>query len=154
MLGTECNLQLLTGGLRLKVRIQHPGIHERTDRGDSYWFFRYWDDVQRPDGTMNAVRKFHVIGPSKGDNRLSKKQAEVERDKFLAKINKPTLQEKIVDGLVLFSKMVEKYRAAHVEAQVAGRFLLAKPTREKYVIHLEQRILPKWGTRQIGRAHV
>lgn len=45
--------------------------------------------------------------------------------------------------------MVEKYRAAHVEAQVAGRFLLAKPTREKYIIHLEQRIVPKWGGRRL-----
>jgi hypothetical protein len=71
---------------------------------------------------MKALRKFQAIGPSKGDNRLSKKQAEIERDKFLAKINKPTIQEKIADGLVLFKKMVEKYKAAHVEAEVAGRF--------------------------------
>jgi integrase len=59
------------------------------------------------------------------------------------------VQEKVADGLALFSRMVEKYRAAHVEAEVAGRFLLAKPTREKYVIHLEQRIVPKWGTRRL-----
>jgi integrase len=98
---------------------------------------------------MKAVRKFHTIGPSKGDNRLSKKQAEVERDKFLAKINKPTIQEKVTDGLALLSKMVEKYRAAHVEAEVAGHFLLAKPIREKYIIHLEQRIVPKWGDRRL-----
>ena len=39
------NLQSLTGGLKLKVRMQHPGVHERTDRGVSYWYFRYWDDV-------------------------------------------------------------------------------------------------------------
>lgn len=149
MLATEGNLLSLTGGLRLKVRIQHPKIHERTDRGGSYWFFRYWDDVLQADGTTKAVRKFRVIGPSIGENRLSKKLAELERDKFLAKINKPTLQEKIADGLVIFSKMVEKYRAAHVEAQVAGRFLLAKPTRDKYVIHLEQRIVPKWGERRL-----
>ena len=123
------NLQALTGGLKLKVRIQHPGVHERTDRGGSYWYFRYWDDVLQRDGTTKAMRKFHTVGPSKGENRLSKKQAEVERDKFLAKINKPTIQEKVADGLVLFSRMVEKYRAAHVEAEVAGRFLLAKPTR-------------------------
>jgi len=98
---------------------------------------------------MKPVRKFQVIGPSKGENRLSKKQAEVERDKFLAKINKPTIQQKVADGLVLFSKMVEQYRAAHVEAEVAGRYLLAKPTRDKYVIHLEQRIVPKWGARRL-----
>ena len=95
------------------------------------------------------MRKFHIVGPSKGENRLSKKQAEVERDKFLAKINKPTVQEKVADGLVLFSKMVEKYKAAHVEAEVAGHYLLAKPTRLKYVIHLDQRIVPQWGNRRL-----
>ena len=145
----DANIQSLTGGLRLKVRVQHPGIHERTDRGGSYWFFRYWDDLPQPGGKSKPVRKFHVIGPSKGENRLSKKQAEVERDKFLAKINKPTVQEKVADGLVLFSKMVEKYKATHVEAEVAGRFLLAKPTRLKYAIHLEQRIVPQWGNRRL-----
>ena len=45
--------------------------------------------------------------------------------------------------------MVEKYKAAHVEAQVAGRYLLAKPTREKYKLHLEHRIVPKWGDRRL-----
>src|ERR1700691_4054011 len=149
MLGTDASLQSLTGGLRLKVRVQHPGVHERTDRGGSYWYFRYWDDALQPDGATKPVRKFHVLGPSKGENRLSKKQAEVERDKFLAKINKPTLQEKVADGLVLFSKMVEKYKTTHVEAQIAGRFLLAKPTRLKYVIHLDQRIVPQWGNRRL-----
>src|SRR5450755_4349246 len=137
MLLNEGNLQSLTGGLRLKVRIQHPKVHERTDRGGSYWYFRYWDDVLQADGTTKAIRKFNTIGPSKGENRLTKKQAEVERDKFLTKINKPTVQEKVVDGLALFSKMVEKYKAVHVLAEVAGRFVLAKPTRLKYVIHLE-----------------
>src|ERR1700731_197848 len=149
MFGPEGNVLMLAGGLGLKVRIQHPGVHERTDRGGSYWYFRYWDDVLQTDGTTKAVRKFHVVGPSKGENRLSKKKAEVERDKFLAKINKPTIHEKVADGLALLSKMVEKYRAAHVEAQVAGRFLLAKPTRDKYVIHLEQRIVPKWGDKRL-----
>src|ERR1039458_2688217 len=149
MLLNEGNLQSLTGGLRLKVRIQHPDVHERTDRGGSYWYFRYWDDVLQADGTMKPVRRFHVVGPSKGETRLSKKQAEVERDKLVAKINRPTIQEKVADGLALLSKMVEKYRAAHVEAQVAGRFLLAKPTRDKYVIHLEQRIVPQWGERRL-----
>ena len=149
MFARDANLQSLTGGFVVKVRIQHPRVHERTDRRGSYWFFRYWDDVLQPDGTTKAVRKFHVLGASKGDNRITKKQAEVGRDKFLAKINKPTVQEKVADGLVLFSKMVEKYRVAHVEAEVGGRFLLAKPTRLKYVLHLEQRIVPQWGTRRL-----
>jgi integrase len=149
MLRHEGNLQALTGGLQLKIRIQHPGVHERTDRGGSYWYFRYWDDVLQLDGTTKGMRKFQCVGPSKGENRLSKKQAEVARDKFVATINKPTVQEKVADGLALFSKMVEKYRAAHVEAEAAGRFLLAKPTRDKYVIHLEQRIVPQWGDRRL-----
>jgi integrase len=149
MLANDGNLQSLTGGLKLKVRIQHPGVHERTDRGGSYWFFRYWDDVLQANGTTKAIRKFYVLGPSNGENRLSKKKAEVERDKFLAKINKSTIQEKVADGLVLLAKMVDKYRAAHVEAEVAGRFLLAKPTRDKYLLHLEQRIVPQWGNRRL-----
>src|SRR5208282_2302796 len=109
----------------------------------------YWDDVLQADGTTKAVRRFHAVGPSKGENRLSKKQAEVKRDKFLATINKPTMREKVADGLILLSKMVEKYRAAHVEAEAAGRYLLAKPTRDKYVTHLEQRIIPEWGDRRL-----
>src|ERR1017187_10180066 len=153
MFEAEGNLQALVGGLQLKIRIQHPGVHERTDRGGSYWYFRYWEDVLLPDSTTKATRKFHTVGPSKGENRLSKKQAEVERDKFLVPLNKPTVREKVADGLALFSKMVEKYRDAHVEGEVAGRFLLAKPTRDKYVIHLEQRIVPRWGGRRLCEIH-
>src|SRR5579862_6718413 len=149
MLLNDANLQSLVGGLRLKVRVQHPAVHERTDRGGSYWFFRYWDDVLQADGSTKAIRKFRAVGPSKGDNRLTKKQAEGKRDEFLATINKLTIQEKIVDGRVLFARMVDKYKAAHVEAQVAGRFLLAKPTREKYLMHLEQRIVPQWSDRRL-----
>jgi hypothetical protein len=98
MLADNGNLLSLTGGLKLKVRIQHPGVHERTDRGEPHWYFRYWDDVLQPDGILKPIRRIHSIGPSRGDNRLSKKQAEVERDKFLAKLNKPTIEEKIADG--------------------------------------------------------
>ncbi len=119
------------GGLTVKVRVQHPNVHERIDRGGAYWFFRYWDDVLQLNGTSKPTRRFQIIGPSKGEGRLTKKQAEVERDKFLAKINKPTVQEKIADGLALLAKIIEKYKSTHIEAQVAGHFLLAKPTREK-----------------------
>ena len=66
MLATEANLLSLTGGLRLKVRIQHPKVHERTDRGGSYWFFRYWDDVQQADGTTKAITAITVTDPGFG----------------------------------------------------------------------------------------
>jgi integrase len=149
MTANEGSLLSLTGGVGLNRRVQHPKVHERKDRKGCYWFFRYWNDEMLPDGRIKAIRKFHTVGPSKGDTKLSKKQADVARDKFVATINRPTIQEKVVDGLALFSKMVEKYRAAHVEAEAAGRFLLAKPTRDKYIIHLEQRIVPQWGDRRL-----
>ncbi len=122
MLRDDGNLQALTGGLELKIRIQHPGVHERTDRGGSYWYFRYWEDVLQADGTTKAIRKFQTVGPSKGETRLSKKQAEVARDKFLATINKPTIQEKIVDGLVLFTRMSTSTRPRMLKRKPPGAF--------------------------------
>jgi integrase len=145
MRATEANLHMLVGSQRLKVRVQHPQVKQRKDRPGRPWVFRYWHDALQPDGSVKTLRKYQEVGNSKGEGAITKKQAEVERDKYLAKINKPTLQEKVAEGLILVSRMVEKYRAAHVEAEVAGRFLLAKPTRLKYQIHLDQRILPKWG---------
>jgi len=139
----------LASGRRIKMRIQHPDVHERTDRRGSYWYIRYWEDVPQPNGTTKAVRRFRIIGPSKGDNRLTKKEAVVEREKFLATINKLTVEDKLGSGCLLVSEMAEKYLAAHVEAQVAGRYLLAKPTREKYAAHLENYILPKWGKHRL-----
>src|ERR1019366_913842 len=81
------NLLLLTGGVGLNKRVQHPNVHERKDRKGSYWFFRYWHDEMLPDGVMKASRKFHTIGPSKGERGLTKRQADGERDKFLAEVN-------------------------------------------------------------------
>src|SRR5258708_3076774 len=140
MFRTEGNLHALTGGLRVRARVQHPRVTQRKDRPGWPWIFRYYDDEVQADGSTKVVRRYQEIAPSKGDGAIAKKQGEVERDKFLAMINKPTIQEKVADGLALFTRMVDKYKAAHVEAQVAGRFLLAKPTREKYLLHLEQRI--------------
>src|SRR5215831_13291315 len=77
----------LTGGVRLKQRVQHPKINECRDRGAPNWFFRYWDDEMQPDGTVRTSRKRHIVGPSKGPNAIGKKQAEIERDSFLAELN-------------------------------------------------------------------
>jgi len=143
------NLQVLLGGLPLKIRVQHPKVHERTDRGEAYWFFRYWEDVLQPDGTLKPIRKYRVIGLSKGEKKLGKKEAEVVRDKFLATINTPTLQEKVVEGMALLGEFVERFKTAHVNAEAGGRFLLKKPTREKYLMHLDQKIVPRWGDKRL-----
>ncbi len=84
MQATEGNLHTLTGGLRLKTRVQHPKVLERKERAGSYWFFRYYADELQPGGAMKTVRKFQKLGASKGENRLTKKEAEIARDKFLS----------------------------------------------------------------------
>ena len=71
----------------MKPRVQRPKVHQREDRKSTYCFFRYWKDELRPDGSIKTSRKFHTIGPSKGDNKLTKREAESERDRFLDKLN-------------------------------------------------------------------
>src|SRR5580692_4208931 len=87
MFANEANLLSLTGGTGLNRRVQHPKVHERKDRKGSYWFFRYWHDEMLPNGRARASRKFHTLGPNKGEGALTKREAEAERDDFLAKLN-------------------------------------------------------------------
>src|SRR5258706_15560783 len=83
----DATLLALTGGVQLKQRVQHPGVIERKDRGSYYWYFRYRHDELQSDGSIKTTRKFQIIGPSRGDGAIGKKQAEVERDRFLADLN-------------------------------------------------------------------
>src|SRR6266404_5674482 len=116
------NLHMLTGGVVLKQRVQHPKINECKDRGAPYWFFRYWNDDLLPDGTVRTSRKRHVVAPSTGPNAIGKKQAEIERDKFLAQRNAaPThceaslaAKEPIQLGAILFGKLAELWRSDFV----------------------------------------
>src|SRR5438067_186944 len=115
ILGNEGTLLELTGGVELKQRVQHPRIHERKDRGKTYWFFRYRHDEVLPDGSKRTIRRFHTIGPSRGEGVLSKKQAEVKRDQLLAGRNAaPSRCEAVVAatqpievGAILFGKLSE-----------------------------------------------
>src|ERR1022692_1723387 len=84
---TNSNIRMLTGGVWLKKRVQHPKINERRDRGTPYWFFRFWADELLPDGTIKTSRKRRIVGPSRGADAITKKQAEIERDQFLANVN-------------------------------------------------------------------
>src|SRR5277367_2510810 len=89
MRAENATLLALTGGVRLVQRVQRPKVHERQDRGTHYWFFRYRVDEVLPDGTVKTKRKFHTIGPSRGDRPLTKRRAELERDRVLAGLNTP-----------------------------------------------------------------
>jgi len=149
MLGNKGTLQVLTGGVRLKQRVQHPKVHERKDRGSYYWFFRYRHDELLPDGSIKTTRKFHTIGPSRGENATPKKQADTKRDVFLAELNAaPTRCEAAVVAsqtvevtAILFGKLAELWRKDYVDNL---KVKLAQPTRDKYRTRLDNHILPRW----------
>ena len=142
-------LQSLTGGLKVKARVQHPAVKPRKDRQGWPWVIRYWADELQPDGSMKQVRKYYEIGPSKGEGAISKKQAEIERDKFLAGLNgsigKPATAAE--EDAVLFGKLAELWRRDYVENPM---FNLAASTRAKYISHLENHILPRWRDTRIS----
>jgi integrase len=155
MVVNKGNLQALTGGVRLKQRVQHPKVHERKDRGSYYWFIRYRQDELLRDGSIKTTRKFHTIGPSRGDTAMGKKQAEIERDKFLADVNAAetrceaavAAKQPIEVGAILFGKLAELWLKDHAENP---KVKLAQPTREKYRLRLVTHILPRWKDVRLG----
>ena len=84
----EGSLHMLAGGLRVKVRVQHPQVKPRKDRQGWPWVFRYWSDEIQSDGSVKTLRKYQEVGPSKGEGALTRKQAEVQRDRLLAKLKR------------------------------------------------------------------
>ncbi len=152
-------LLALTGGVRLVQRVQRPKVHERKDRHDHYWFFRYRDDEVLPDGSVKTRRKFHTIGPSRGEKAISKRQAEAERDGVLAALNSPSTypmrqrlppRQPIDPNMIIFGKLAELWRSDYVEREVGGKALIAVSTRAKYIGHLENHILPRWKDTRLG----
>jgi len=149
ILETNAMLHELTGGVRVPERAQHPSVIERKDRGHHYWFFRYRHDELLPSGTVKTSRKFHTIVPSRGDGALTKKAAEVERDKFLLERNaapsRPQAtvasQQPVEVGAIIFGRLAELWRKDYVDNT---KVKLATPTREKYSMRLDTHILPRW----------
>ena len=70
------------GGSILRTHLQHPKVQECLDRGSPYWFFRYREDQQLPDGGVKTTRKRHILAPSQGRYALSKRQAIIRRQQF------------------------------------------------------------------------
>jgi integrase len=145
ILGTHASLHVLAGGLQVKARVQHPQVNPRKDRAGWPWVFRYRADEPPSDGSLKTLRKYQEIAPSKGDGAITKKQAEVERDKFLAKLNAPTIEVAVeqvaATDVALFGEVAKMYE----EGYLARENQIAKPTREKEEFYLHEYIVPKWG---------
>src|ERR1017187_6928235 len=151
MLASEGNLHMLAGGLRVRVRVQHPQVKPRKDRQGWPWVFRYWHDEIQPDGTVKTLRKYQSAGASKGEGAITKKQAEVERDKFLAKLNAPTIeaavQQVAATGVAFLGEISKMYEAGYL----GRKDQIARPTREKEVFYLHQYIVPRWGELRLNQ---
>ena len=145
MLAAEANLLMLAGGLRVKARVQHPQVKPRKDRAGWPWVFRYWCDEIQPDGAIKTLRKYQAVGPSKGEGAITKKQAEVERDKFLAKLNAPTVETAVTQvattGVALFGEIAKMYQHGYLGRENQ----IAKPTRVKEIFYLDKYIVPQVG---------
>jgi integrase len=151
MLEPEGNLHMLTGGFRVKARVQHPQVKPRVDRQGHPWVFRYWAEEVQSDGTVKTLRKYQEIAPSKGESAISKKQAEFERDQFLAKLNAPTVQQATLQiaasGVAVLGTVAGMYEKGYL-----GRTeQIAKPTREKEIFYLNQYIVPRWGELRLNQ---
>jgi integrase len=120
-------------------------VKPRKDRQGWPWVFRYWHDQVQPDGSVRTLRKYQAVGPSKGDGAITVKQAEVERDKFLAKLNAPTTEEAVqqvaATGVAMFGEVTRMYE----EGYLGRENQIARPTREKEEYYVHQYIVPKWG---------
>jgi integrase len=151
MFEAEGNLHVLAGGLRVKARVQHPQVKPRKDREGWPWVFRYWFDEVQPDGSVKTLRKYQAVGPSKGADAITKKAAEIERDKFLAKLNAPTLevavQQVASTGVALFGEVAGMYEEGYLGRQDQ----IARPTREKETFYLQHYIVPKWGQLRLNQ---
>ncbi len=143
----EGTLQALAGGLKVKVHVQHPKILEAKFREGWMWFFRYYADDVQANGSVKTTRKKQAVGPSRGDNRITKKQAEVERDKFLAKLNAPTVEQVAATGVVLFNEVAKMYG----EGYLGREMQIAKPTRLKEQFYLDKYIVPKRGALRLNQ---
>lgn len=135
----------------MKARVQHPKVTQRKDRAGWPWIFRYYEDEIQPDGSTKVLRRYHEIAPSKGNGAISKKQAEIERDKFLSKLNAPTTDEAVQQvastGVALFGEVARMYEEGYL-----GRVnQIAKPTRLKEKFYLDEYIVPRWGTLRLNQ---
>jgi len=137
----------------VEARVQHPRVKPRKDRPGWPWVVRYRADEAQPDGTLKTLRKYHEIGPSKGDGALSKKQAEIERDQFLAKLNAPTTEQSVQQVTATGVALLREVAARYAEGYLGRTPQIAQPTRKKESFYLRQYIVPRWGELRLSQIH-
>ena len=137
------------------MTVQQPQVHQRTDRKGSYWFFRYWSEESLPDGSIKTTRRFHTLGPSNGQDALTRTAAEARRDSILGGLDVIPPTEVAVPhpppaepGAILFGNLAEMWRRDYVENP---KIRLAEPTRIKYRTRLGFHILPRWSGVRISQ---
>jgi integrase len=112
--------------------------------------FRYWSDQIGPDDLVKTIRKYQAIGPSKGDSAITRKEAEVERDKFVSKLNAPSVdvavQQVARTGVAFFGAVAQMY----TDGYLAREDQISRPTREKEMFYLREYIVPKWGALRLN----
>src|SRR2546423_2771990 len=150
MLANGGSLHMLAGGLRVKARVQHPQVKPRKERQGWPWVFRYWSDEMQPDGSLKTLRKYEAIGPSKGEGAITKREAEIERDRFLAKLNAPSLdvamQQIASTGVAFFGNVAQMY----LDGYLAREDQISTPTRKKELLYLRKYIVPRWGALRLN----
>lgn len=140
----EGTFRVLFGDVQLKTRVQHPKIHERKTKSNPHWYFRYWKDEFQPNGSVVSRRMRQVVGPSKGEGAITKKQAEIERDAFLARLNAPTKEAAAAKGVILVKELAQMYIESHLNRKVA------LPTRLGQTTLINGRIVPRWGESRLN----
>jgi hypothetical protein len=92
---------------------------------------------------MTTVRKYQAVGPSKGEGAITKKEAEVERDRFLGKLNAPSTDVAVKQiastGVGFFCAVAQMYQ----DGYLAREDQISKPTREKETFYLREYLVPK-----------
>ena len=148
---TNASLHRLSGGIVVKARVQHPEVKPRKDRDGAPWVFRYRADEIQTDGSMKTLRKYQALGPSKGVGAITKRQAEIDRDKFMLKLNAPSeevaVQQVASTGVALLAEVARMYR----EGYLAHETQIATPTREKEEFYLREYPVPKWGAFRLNQ---
>ena len=148
---TNASLHMLSGGIVVKARVQHPEVKPRKDRDGAPWVFRYRADKIQTDGSMKTLRKYQALGPSKGEGAITKRQAEIERDKFMLKLNAPSeevaVQQIASTGVALFGEVARMYR----DGYLARQNQIARPTREKEEFYIREYLVPKWGAVRLNQ---